>query len=436
MSKSYQLQAVIVLIIILMTTPGLSAKRSPSPAAVSDNITLSQPQSNQGWEAITRSEYWSAASSFSRAIELAGTNRDAYIGSAMVNGLHSRYRDALADYRSALRLSPEAPDNEAIFAVLSDFLYATSDYPSLKTDYEQLLQQYQRSNTVNPYLRTQLKGYLASLYYQAGEMTKAKQLENQSGYIKKWEFLVGPFNKYGISDIETVFPPERDINQTVYQENNRDLYPRSIPDDCDWASEDLHSLVYPDNGTIYLATRIYVNASTQGWLGLNTDSPSKIWINGRLVLALPKAKLLEGGNHWIPVEFNQGGNQVVVKINGADSSPDFRIQLLDHAGNPLEFKTKTGLLKESRRMNYLTLLPGAGLTPKSYPPFSYLQAKPTSVRETILQLQLLSGYQVYPEAEFKLLEQERQYPQCSYLKQLRGELYIKQSQARNVLRSG
>ncbi len=77
-------------------------------------------------------------------------------------------------------------------------------------------------------LKNILKDLLAGLYRSGGEDDKAIELESASGHLRDW-WVIGPFDKRGDREIDTVFPPEteQDLART-YEDGWQTLKWRAV----------------------------------------------------------------------------------------------------------------------------------------------------------------------------------------------------------------
>jgi hypothetical protein len=99
-------------------------------------------------------------------------------------------------------------------------------------------------------------------------------------YLDSW-YVIGPFAGQGRASMETMYPPEGDIDLDG-------VYPGLDGRVLAWryASRGFYPFVPPDlagNAVYYAFTEILVDEERDAWLDIGADDDSKLWLDGRLI---------------------------------------------------------------------------------------------------------------------------------------------------------
>jgi len=421
----------LVVLIGLSAYPVHAAKRvKHTPVKVVSQTKQNSVATNiSGWIPLTKQDDISAESCFRAALESEPGNRESLLGEAILASYRADYPKAFNSYLQMVREHPQEWSNEAIFRLLHDYQLLTPDASQLTPFYETLYKNYQNTNLPHPYLQTLIADYLIELYNRTGDTGKARKMVEEAGYIRHWDYILGPFGKYGISDQNEVFPPEEDLNQDSYPGWTHSVSRQSLSVPTNQPTIDINNWVYPNQGTVFLVTRIQIKKAAKAWLGLNTTGLGKIWVNGSVVMSITPQQSYDREENWSPVSLQSGENVIVLKLTKNQEKLAVQLQLLDAQGAPIAYSYSPLHGKEAKHYQYPRLNPENNAPVFSIPPFSFISKTEQTNTDQLLGARLCSLNNIYSEAENRFIELEKKYPGWGYLRQLRGELYSRQADA-------
>ncbi len=381
---------------------------------------LAQP----GWDRLIHQQTASADSTFNQVLKTHPNSRDALLGKAILASYQGDFESVFEDYLSIVLAEPDNAENEAYFRRMSEFEMLAPHYPKLRDTYEKLLQIYNTQPLHHPYLRTVASEYLTRIYYAEGEFQKAKSLEDLLGYITKWDYVLGPFGKTGMSDLNQIFSPEEDLSLDHYPGWVHPVSRHPITVKPYLGQLNLNDTIYPNNGTAYAVTEITVSQDTDGWIGLSSNSLAKVWMGGKVVLIRDYPQTQLTGTSWSPVHLQKGWNQVVVKLVSQNGNMNFRLQVLDNAGSPIPLLPNSTLNNDS----LTTLNPSQTTNTYIHPPFSYSNDSAEELTAQLSRAMLAIENKNFAEGESILLRFQKKYPDWGYPNLLLADLYLRQSE--------
>ncbi|TFG50587.1 MAG: hypothetical protein E4H40_01035 [Candidatus Brocadiia bacterium] len=146
-------------------------------------------------------------------------------------------------------------------------------------------------------------------------------------------YLVGPFDGVKQDPYETQFGPEldTDLNKTYGQ-----LKWTPKPD---WKDGDIHIL--PGQGRAvanYVYRTISANKDAKLPIYLGSSDGIQVWFNGQKVLANKIDRKAEADQDIIELDFKQGENELLLKINNQASRHDFYFAILPGRGKKAELR--------------------------------------------------------------------------------------------------
>jgi tetratricopeptide (TPR) repeat protein len=397
------------IILLITTATSLWAGEQPS-----------EPQT--GWDYFARQEITSADAAFKSNLTL----YDNLLGEAFLAQQKGDYSTAVDYFRKAVETEPDNPANEALFCLFPEFKFSTPASMASLPALEKIMGLYKKKLPESAYLRTRLAEELQEMYLAKGEPAKAKSLQEYTGCLADWEFVLSPFGKYGVSDLRERFTPEEDMNLAQYQGWGRtasripagEASPDGIIDPDNW--------VYPTRGICYLGARIEVSENTQGWMGLKSNTPARVWVNGETVIIRDISELTPSDCTWSFFKLHKGENYIVIKIADTQSDRSFILQLLNNQGAPIRFSSLKARGKSLEKIAYPALDNVQDVSQQEIPPFSFEAKESPKLPDSLLQ-GIYAKYNGWSrQAENIFLNLERQYPQWGYLKLHRGELYFRE----------
>ncbi len=405
--KGYLIQ----FIILLLLAGGIASASEPESAE------------KNGWNYLTRQDDAAAEASFQSA---QSKGYDNLIGKAILQLKKGQHGNAMVYFRQALEYQPENPANEALFCLFSEFKYSTPESMASLPTLEKMLSSYKKNLPESAYLKTRLSEELQELYLARGETAKAKTLLGNMGYLTDWDFILGPFGKYGSADLRERFYPEEDMNQSQYQGWGRKVARSPVGEAFPEGRMNPDSWIYPTRGTLYLAGRVQLPESSQGWMGIKSNNPLRVWVNGKTTILRDLSNLAPSDYTWSPIHLNKGVNYIVLKIADSRGDRSFKLQLLNIQGIPLKFTSLKSSDKDINKVAYPPMDAVQSATQQEIPPFSFESKEFPQLPGKLLQGFYAKYYGWSRQAESIFLDLENQYPQWGYLKLHRGELYFRE----------
>ncbi len=134
-------------------------------------------------------------------------------------------------------------------------------------------------------------------------------------FVSDWN-LVGPFNAADMNDLQTVYPPEKDIDfaKKYPGKNGMEVGWRTVQAD-DKGYVKLNQLVQPDEQVlIYGLVYVLSPDDRQTYVLLGSDDGIRVWVNDALVWSNPAYRGAEPDQDKFAVKLKKGWNKVLIKV--------------------------------------------------------------------------------------------------------------------------
>lgn len=253
-----------------------------------------------------------------------------------VNGL---YDEALKHYKFALTQI----NNENTF----DYILNQILYLSDKVEDEELyLQKLNELTNMFPaeYANSQAKFYrlkvqlsLAEYYSKNNKRKKAMEQLQNTGIIHEnnW-YVLGPFDNFAgigynteyISEETTSFDPKKQYDTTDEQISWKEFSDDVLDGFIDLADE--------NHFVFYAWTTITSPVEQKAQIRYGSDTQTKIWLNGDLLLEKKKHQPADLDDIIIPVTLKSGINSLLVKIGNDRNKSGFYLRVTDSDGKPID----------------------------------------------------------------------------------------------------
>lgn len=161
-------------------------------------------------------------------------------------------------------------------------------------------------------------------------------------FVQQWH-LIGPFSNRGSRGLETVYPPEQEMDFTR-------SYP-GLEGEATWQTTgwhqppvgddpavfiDLEPRFRPKDGTVaYAYAFIIADEEKAAVLSIGTDDGCKVWLNDELVLSHPEPRPPAPGQDRVNVILRRGVNVVRYKVANEGGQWGLYLQVIGPDGKPL-----------------------------------------------------------------------------------------------------
>lgn len=160
-------------------------------------------------------------------------------------------------------------------------------------------------------------------------------------FVQQWR-LVGPFSNRDGKGLDTVFPPERQLDFAA-------RYP-GLEGEVKWQTVgwqlpaggdpavfiNLEPRFQPrDMAVAYGVTTILADRETEALLSIGSDDSCKVWLNGNLVDEFREPRPPSPGADRVPVTLRAGRNTVLFKVVNYYGQWGFYLQVVGEDGRPL-----------------------------------------------------------------------------------------------------
>jgi hypothetical protein len=108
----------------------------------------------------------------------------------------------------------------------------------------------------------------------------------------------------------------------------------------------LAALIGGDNAAAYLRTRLRSEGEQKAVLEIGSDDGAKVWLNDKVVHANNAARGVSPGQDKIPVTFNDGWNNLLVKVTNGGGDWGVCVRVADAQGKPM-----SGIFESAGRNN-------------------------------------------------------------------------------------
>jgi hypothetical protein len=162
-------------------------------------------------------------------------------------------------------------------------------------------------------------------------------------FVQLWQ-IIGPFANQQSKGLETVYPPETEIDFTQaypaeggtakWQATSWQL---PAPEADPSVFINLEKRFTPkDRVVAYAVTYIVSEREQPVVLSIGTDDGCKVWLNDALILTHPEPRPPEPGQDHVPVTLKQGVNRVVIKVANETGQWGLYFQVQGPNGAPAE----------------------------------------------------------------------------------------------------
>lgn len=184
---------------------------------------------------------------------------------------------------------------------------------------------------------TWLKYLLAEIYLEGGKLDKAKQIAEESGFIKDW-LVIGSFdNKENMGFYES-YAPEKEIDLAKEYDGIRwKIKWKKLSSLMLDNSIDFKKVLQPaDWALAYVVTYIHSAEARDAALRIGADDAVKAWFNGRQIIDDETAKRCMYDQHVAGVRLNAGWNKLLVKVCQNEGEWALSARLTGADGSPLK----------------------------------------------------------------------------------------------------
>jgi tetratricopeptide (TPR) repeat protein len=243
--------------------------------------------------------------------------RNAYLQSDM-----QKYFTSLVD---SVVSSPQSARSAVICDYFDDLRGTVTNYPSVTNAYRILM--LEASNRI---VRFAARQEMAAILFRMGQPERASGLLRQNGLITGWK-VFGPFIDAGRSDLDTVFPFERNSFHPDLQLSNssgpviaQDIGPFT-PEG--WVAP-FYSYGYKQ-GVVYMVSWFQVARDGPYRLGLSTDESCDVFLDSGKPVRLNGFTHDPGRNAWYSMMLSGGWHRIVIKMLKTTSFPAVGVCVVD-----------------------------------------------------------------------------------------------------------
>jgi hypothetical protein len=162
-------------------------------------------------------------------------------------------------------------------------------------------------------------------------------------FVQLWQ-LIGPFSNQGSKGLETVYPPETEVDftHTYPGESGTAKWQTTswqipAPESDPSVFINLEKRFTPkDHVVAYAVSYIISDREQPVVLSIGSDDGCKVWLNDALVLSHPEPRPPEPGQDHIPVTLKAGVNRVMMKVANEGGQWGLYLQVQGPNGAPLE----------------------------------------------------------------------------------------------------
>lgn len=204
---------------------------------------------------------------------------------------------------------------------------------------EILLRTFQRilsfNGTMSPEQRRALRESVYRLAERQGEWEQAEEAAKQLGMIQTWQWVAGPFGRFGAADLVEPFGPENDLTASQWSLGGWTIprIPITVP--LRMGTLSLDDFLYPQTGVAYGFTQFQVESGGLARIHLECSDSVRLWLNGELLLHKDTGDLQLVKEQFIPCSLRQGTNWILVKSLKTTPGWNIRIRLQDIRSNAI-----------------------------------------------------------------------------------------------------
>lgn len=319
-------------LVLLSITLSVLAAEGPSPGYHPLSGAESSAACARGYREMLAGDLAAARTSFEAALK-AKPEAAAHFGSGLIHGLSGEDQAALEQYAAALKSGTQDPWAEGyLLALWRNARTAREVTPVVET-----LTNLGMEVAAPARLRDLAAFVLGQWMVETGRWEAARSSFGRLQYLRSWQ-LIGPFDNRDASGMAKAYAPEEtiDLEKSVEGRHRRVEWFRCAAEPMDGAM-DLAQLFEPNTHSLaYALSHVKVEKSQWTVLHAGSGGASRIWINGREVLAIDEYNSFAAEKKAVPVYLHAGWNRVLVKV-AANEIPHwaFVVRLSALQGGPV-----------------------------------------------------------------------------------------------------
>ena len=157
-----------------------------------------------------------------------------------------------------------------------------------------------------------------------------ERIKNAPNFISDW-WIIGPFNNSNERGLETIYPPESeiDVDKTYSGNENQEVKWKSYLNQ-ESGYIDFTKIFNPSENGVAYASRVFkMDKNKSIKIGVGSNDGIRMWLNGKLVLDHKILRKAEPNQEILTMPFKRGENTVLIKIDQFGGGWGFYFSLLD-----------------------------------------------------------------------------------------------------------
>ena len=378
----------------------------------------------KGWEAFMNNNRNEARQYFMQALSNPKCKADAYLSLALLDQSEEKLDSAFGKFSQFYTNSSNPyPYLYAMFTLPFTF----GNRGVQESDKVVFLEKIVGNPNMNGTLKAMIYATLGSHYEACNNIKKSKDLFSRMGVITHWQ-LLGSFDNTSGSGYSKDWG-------AVAKNSTNDVFKNKVDADIKWFTPlcnrndnwmDFSFFCPLDNVIAYAQSFVNSPVAQEVFLRVGTSGSLKVWVNDQLITAVSEERNTDLDVYSSKIKLNQGVNRILIQIGQSEiDGANFMVRLTDANANPV-----AGLTDDAVFGSYSTVQ-GDGNTTTLLPffPEEFLESQINKEPDDLLaQIALAETYlhndKAY-EATKTLKKVETIYPNCSFLKSLLSEAYIR-----------
>jgi len=235
-----------------------------------------------------------------------------------------------------------------------------------------------------------------------GRWEEAEQAAGLLGRITTWQWVAGPFARFGPEDLQERFGPEEDPAAEEWSFEGWTTRRVNLSAPLRLGRLDFEDFLYPHSGVAYAFTQFEVEQGGPGTLSLTSNDSVRVWLNGTLLLEKNAADLQLARHLQASCRLRPGPNWILVKSLKSGNSWSFSLELRDENGEPWNIRPLPATPVSPPGRTDTSTAGGAaeGWVPPVLEALDRLSAEASpSAERLLLHWGLAVNYDAWPEAE-------------------------------------
>jgi len=191
---------------------------------------------------------------------------------------------------------------------------------------------------LSPGKRLVLLEYIEEIAKRTGRWAEAEQAAEARGLFKDWQWVAGPFARFGTEDYDEPFGPEKNLAANKWTRAGWSVSKVFLPGPASFGSLNFPDFLTPAAGVAYAFAQFEVESATDAILRLESEDSVRLWINGQQTLEKNTVELQLNRRVETRCPLRSGRNWILVKSQKSGPGWSLRLQILDVDGKPLSIQ--------------------------------------------------------------------------------------------------